>query len=97
MSTDPSRVVVKRQAKSDCSIPVTKVHHRDFPEFQTECASIAEGTERLAQQLSCAREGVDDPWHRRKVDEALADVESFRGSLADSDEAVGCGCATQGV
>jgi len=97
MSTKPSRVIVKREESSECSLPVTKIHHQHFPESQTEGASIAEGTERLAQQLSRAREGVDDPWHRRKVDEALADVADFRDSLDDSGEGVGCGSARRGV
>jgi len=97
MSAKPSRVIVKREGSPVCSLPVTKIHHQHFPEFQAEGASIAEGTERLAQKLSRAREGIDDPWHRRKVDEALADVEDFRHSLDGSGEEVGCGCAPRGV
>lgn len=93
MSSQSSRVIVKREESLDLTLPVTKVHHQHFPEFQAEGATVSEGAERLAQQLSRAREGVDDPWHRQNIEEALADLEDFRCSLDDSGEEVGCGCA----
>lgn len=85
-------VVVDRVACSTCSVPTTRVHHRDFPEIRAECGSPADAARHLSGQLERARDNVGGDWHREAVDRAIADVAEFLASEPAPDLTPSCRC-----
>jgi hypothetical protein len=77
MGTDRSRVVVADGACDCDTIHSTHAHHRDFPEIHAEGESPAHAVAQLINQLAIALDTAPDRWHRKAVEQAIADVKSF--------------------
>jgi hypothetical protein len=73
MDTDQGRVIVTIGA----SASTVRVHHRDFPEIGAEGASPKEAAALLVHQLSRALDSALVDWRRKRVNEAIADVQAF--------------------
>jgi hypothetical protein len=92
MLDEEVRVVVEDGSCTLCAVPTKLVHHRDFPEIQAECGSVAEGAAYLAGRLSLDREGVASAWHRELIDHAIADVAAFLDALAERPQDIPSAC-----
>ena len=101
MSTDKRRVVANDSLCSHCSVHAKRLHHRDFPEIWSEAGSDHESARHLSHQLTRAREGARNDWHREAIDRAIADVDSFIDALRATERAreehEKCRCGPRGA
>jgi hypothetical protein len=78
MLTDTTQVIVN---ECDCAchtVPMTRVHHRQFPEVWGEGRTMAEGTLHLIHRLELFLEGAGSNYRRDAIRQALADVHAFQ-------------------
>lgn len=87
MLTAQDRVIVTDSLCAHCAVPVKRVHHRDFPELQSECGTVTEAVAHLADMLVKDREGARSGWHREAVDHAIDDVNAYHEALDKAAEA----------
>jgi hypothetical protein len=73
MDTELSRVIVTISGSSSTA----SVHHRDFPEIHAEGNSPKEAATLLIHQLTRALDSALIDWRRDRVNEAIADVQTF--------------------
>jgi hypothetical protein len=78
MVTDTTQVIVN---ECDCachSFPMTRVHHREFPEVWGEGRTSVEGALHLIHRLELYLEGAASHFRRDAIRKALADVRAFQ-------------------
>jgi hypothetical protein len=73
METDLSRVIVTISGSSSTA----SVHHRDFPEIHAEGGTPKEAATHLIHQLTRALDSALTDWRRDRVNEAIADVQTY--------------------
>jgi hypothetical protein len=73
MDTELSRVIVTISGSSSTA----SVHHRDFPEIHADGNSPKEAATLLIHQLTRALDSALIDWRRDRVNEAIADVQTF--------------------
>jgi hypothetical protein len=73
MDTELSRVIVTISGSSSTA----SVHHRDFPEIHADGNSPKEAAALLIHQLTRALDSALIDWRRDRVNEAIADVQTF--------------------
>jgi hypothetical protein len=73
MDTEPSRVIVTISGSSSTA----SVHHRDFPEIHAEGGTPKEAATHLIHQLTRALDSALTDWRRDRVNEAIADVQTY--------------------
>ena len=56
-----------------------QVHHRDFPEVQAEGESTRLAATHLLEHLARELDNIEDAWHRRRLQKAVADLRAFLG------------------
>jgi hypothetical protein len=77
LTIDAERVIVSTGPCECHAVQTTRVHHRDFPELQTEGETAGEAGARLKSQLDRALDDVPSDYRRTAVEHAIADVEEF--------------------
>lgn len=80
--TVADRMIVVRESYTDEGIPMSHVHHREFPEISGEGETTGQGVIRLAHQLDRAREHAREVWQRNAIDQAIQDVKTFHSSMS---------------
>ena len=73
MDTELSRVIVTVRGSSSTA----SVHHRDFPEIHAEGGTPKEAASLLINQLTRALDSALTDWRRDRVNEAIADVQTY--------------------
>ena len=77
MTSNPAQVIVTVEDGGEPQVHSTHVHHRDFPEIQSEGQSTAEAVERLAKCLALALEHAPSTWRQEGIQRAIEDVRAF--------------------
>ena len=86
MTTEQDRVIVEDGVCVHCVVHVKRVHHRDFPEVQAECGSVAEAVAHLVNMLATSREGARSGWQRQAADLAIGDVNAYLEGLIEAEQ-----------
>jgi hypothetical protein len=81
MITDTMQVIVNECDYACHSIPMTRVHHREFPEVWGEGRTAFEGTHHLIHRLELYLEGAASHFRRDAIRQALADVRAFQTTV----------------
>ena len=77
MLSNPDQVIVTPAGHSILAVHAAAVHHRDFPEVQSEGRSPEDAATRLADLLTRTLDSAPSDWRREKLERAIEDVRAF--------------------
>ncbi len=80
-SPGQNTMIVVDESFTDEGIPMTFVHHSEFPEIRGEGETVTQGTAHLARHLDLAREHARESWQRVAIDQAIRDVRAYHSRL----------------
>jgi hypothetical protein len=78
MSANTLERVIVDVGPCEChTVTTTHIHHRDFPELNSEGESVTDAGAQLKNALVRERDNAASGFHRSAIERAIADVEAF--------------------